>query len=140
MAGDSGCIPSRHVNFQGFPFSLYPPQRHTKWRVIPAVYLLDTLISRDLLFLVPASEAQQKADDLGCIFLEVSAAEDYDNVQEALNTLFTKVSVHKKCLRQEKEKRKNTIPQMEKKKQKFGNSLFNWKNEKRRGSRRSETI
>lgn len=86
------------------------------------------------------NEGQLKAEELGCICFEVSAAEDYDNVQEALNAIFAKVSVDKKYLQQEKEKRKNTMPQNEKKKQKFGNSLFNWKNEKRRASRRAETI
>lgn len=82
---------------------------------------------------------QSAAEQLGCMFFEVSAAENYDNVQQALNVVFRKVSLHKKYLRQEKEKRKNSNPQIEKKKQKFGNSLFNWKNEKKRSPRRAET-
>ena len=85
-------------------------------------------------------EGKSAAEQLGCMFFEVSAAQNYDNVQEALNVVFRKVSLHKKYMRQEKEKRKNANPQIEKKKQKFGNSLFNWKNEKKRGPRRTETL
>lgn len=92
------------------------------------------------IFLVTTKEGQSAAEQLGCMFFEVSAAENYDNVQEALNVVFRKVALHKKYIRQEKEKRKNTHPQIEKKKQKFGNSLFNWKNEKKRSPRRSETL
>lgn len=84
-------------------------------------------------------EGQLAAEQLGCMFFEVSAAENYDNVQEALNVVFRKVALHKKYI-QEKEKRKNTNPQIEKKKQKFGNSLFNWKNEKKRSPRRADTL
>ena len=91
------------------------------------------------LFSVTTKEGKSAAEQLGCMFFEVSAAENYDNVQQALNVVFRKVSLHKKYLRQEKEKRKNSNPQIEKKKQKFGNSLFNWKNEKKRSPRRSET-
>ncbi|XP_078359781.1 ras-related and estrogen-regulated growth inhibitor-like [Oculina patagonica] len=89
---------------------------------------------------VTKKDGQLAAEQLGCMFFEVSAAENYDNVQEALNVVFRKVALHKKYIRQEKEKRKNTNPQIEKKKQKFGNSLFNWKNEKKRSPRRSETL
>ena len=85
-------------------------------------------------------EGQSAAEQLGCMFFEVSAADNYDNVQGALNVIFRKVSLHKKYMRQEKEKRKNTNTLIEKKKQKFGNSLFNWKNEKKRSPRRSETL
>ncbi|KAK2563736.1 Ras-related and estrogen-regulated growth inhibitor [Acropora cervicornis] len=89
---------------------------------------------------VSTVEGQSAAEQLGCMFFEVSASENYVNVQEALNVLFRKVSCHKKYMKQAKEKRKNTHPQIEKKKQKFGNSLFNWKTEKKRGPRRSETL
>jgi len=89
---------------------------------------------------VTTKEGKSAAEQLGCMFFEVSAAQNYDNVQEALNVVFRKVSLHKKYMRQEKEKRKNANPQIEKKKQKFGNSLFNWKNEKKRGPRRTETL
>jgi len=89
---------------------------------------------------VTTKEGKSAAEQLGCMFFEVSAAQNYDNVQEALNVVFRKVSLHKKYMRQEKEKRKNANPQIEKKKQKFGNSLFNWKNEKKRSPRRTETL
>lgn len=86
------------------------------------------------MFLVTTKEGQSAAEQLGCMFFEVSASENYDNVQEALNVVFRKVALHKKYMQQEKEKRKNN------KKQKFGNSLFNWKNEKKRSPRRAETL
>lgn len=85
-------------------------------------------------------EGQSAAEQLGCMFFEVSAAENYGNVQEALNVIFRKVSLNNKCMRQEKEKRKNANPQIEKKKQKFGNSLFNWKNEKKRTEPKTDRI
>ena len=88
---------------------------------------------------VTIKEGQLAAAQLGCMFFEVSAADNYDNVQEALNVVFRKVTLHKKCLHQEKEKRKYSNAQIEKKKQKFGNSLFNWKNEKKRSPRRVES-
>ena len=101
---------------------------------------IDKPLILSLCFSVTTKEGQSAAEQLGCMFFEVSAAENYDNVQEALNVVFRRVALHKKYLRQEKEKRKNTNPQIEKKKQKFGNSLFNWKNEKKRSPRRADTL
>ncbi|XP_068711060.1 ras-related and estrogen-regulated growth inhibitor-like isoform X1 [Montipora foliosa] len=89
---------------------------------------------------VSTMEGQSAAEQLGCMFFEVSASENYNNVQEALNVVFRKVSLHKKFLKQANEKRKSTHPQIEKKKQKFGNSLFNWKTERKRSPRRAETL
>ncbi|XP_068744775.1 ras-related and estrogen-regulated growth inhibitor-like isoform X1 [Montipora capricornis] len=89
---------------------------------------------------VSTMEGQSAAEQLGCMFFEVSASENYNNVQEALNVVFRKVSRHKKFLKQANEKRKSTHPQIEKKKQKFGNSLFNWKTERKRSPRRAETL
>lgn len=90
--------------------------------------------------MVSTMEGESAAEQLGCMFFEVSASENYNNVQEALNVVFRKVSLHKKFLKQAKEKRKSTHPQIEKKKQKFGNSLFNWKTERKRSPRRAETL
>lgn len=68
-------------------------------------------------------EGKSAAEQLGCMFYEVSAAENYENVQVALNSLFRKVTIHKKLLQNAKEKRKNSSSS-EKKKYGFGNGLF----------------
>ncbi|EDO28477.1 predicted protein [Nematostella vectensis] len=90
---------------------------------------------------VSKKEGKSAAEQLGCMFCEVSAAESYENVQVALNSLFRKVSIHKKCLN-EKEKKRNgsTSSSSEKKKYGFGNALFKRKNERKGGQRRIEYI
>ncbi|KXJ26412.1 ras-related and estrogen-regulated growth inhibitor [Exaiptasia diaphana] len=72
---------------------------------------------------VTKEEGKSAAEQLGCMFYEVSAAENYENVQVALNSLFRKVTIHKKLMFRAKEKRKNSTSS-EKKKYGFGNGLF----------------
>ena len=74
-------------------------------------------------FTVTKDEGKSAAEQLGCMFYEVSAAVNYENVQVALNSLFRKVTIHKKLMTNGKEKRK-TSTSSEKKKYGFGNGLF----------------
>lgn len=76
-----------------------------------------------MFFLVTKEEGKSAAEQLGCMFYEVSAAENYENVQVALNSLFRKVTIHKKLMLNAKDKRKNST-NSEKKKYGFGNGLF----------------
>jgi hypothetical protein len=88
---------------------------------------------------VSKEEGKSAAEQLGCMFFEVSAAENYENVQVALNSLFRKVTIHKKLTLNGKAKRKNSSSS-EKKKYGFGNGLFKRKNERKNVQRKFDFI
>ncbi|XP_031569165.1 ras-related and estrogen-regulated growth inhibitor-like [Actinia tenebrosa] len=88
--------------------------------------------------IVTKEEGKSAAAQLGCMFFEISAAENYENVQVALNSLFRKVTIHKKLMMNGKAKRKTSSS--EKKKYGFGNGLFKRKNERKSVQRKFDFI